>query len=160
MHPQIESMFDEAENRYLNPDELGTLNQYVESLPTRLETYRYVRDHEVAMMQTVADQLESQFPRESSVTLERCLKNALLVLRYSAMGMLLNDDNFLQHRLMHWLEGTAKAYQTEAVDTALYTLLNQQLASALSPAQVQLLTSHLKLAEGVLVSQRHAHAIA
>lgn len=160
MHPQIESMFDEAENRYLKPEELGCLNQYVESLPSRLETYRYLRDQEITIMQDVAENLEKQFSEEDVATLERCLKNALLILRYSAMGMLLNDDNFLNHRLINWLEGTAKAYQTEAIDQALYQLLNARLNDVLTPAQVQLLTPHLQLAEGVLVGQRQAHAMA
>ncbi|NET53623.1 MAG: hypothetical protein F6K09_34735, partial [Merismopedia sp. SIO2A8] len=110
MHPEIEAMFDEAENRYLKPEELGSLNNYVKSLPNRLDAYRYLRDHEVAVMQEVAGQLESEFSNEDVATLERCLKNALLILRYSAMGMLLNDDTFLHHRLINWLEGTAKAY--------------------------------------------------
>lgn len=160
MHPQIEAMFDEAENRYLKPEELNCLNQYVESLPNRLETYRYLRDQEVMIMQDVAEKLETQFSNEDIVTLERCLKNALLILRYSAMGMLLNDDNFIRHRLLNWLEGTAKAYQTEAIDQVLYQFLNARLNDVLTAAQVQLLMSHLQLAEGVLVGQFPVHAIA
>ena len=160
MHPQIEAMFDEAENRYLKPEELGCLNQYIESLPNRLETYRYLRDQEITIMQDVAENLEKQFSNEDIATLERCLKNALLILRYSAMGMLLNDENFLKHRLINWLEGTAKAYQTEAIDQMLYQLLNTRLNDVLTAAQVQLLIPHLQLAEGVLVGQRQAHALA
>ncbi|NEQ95628.1 MAG: hypothetical protein F6K30_02655 [Cyanothece sp. SIO2G6] len=160
MHPQIESMFDEAEKRYLKPEELGCLNQYVDSIPARLEIYRYLRDHEVEVMQQVADNLEAQFSEEPQATLERCLKNALLILRYSAMGMLLNDETFLHGRLITWLEGTAKAYQTEAIDQVLYQMLNQRLSQLLSPNQVEMIKPHLQLAEGVLVNQRQAHAIA
>ena len=159
MHPQIEAMFDEAENRYLKPEELASLSQYVESLPSRIKTYRYLRDQEITIMQDVAKNLEKQFPNEEVATLERCLKNALLILRYSAMGMLLNDDNFLKHRLIHWLEGTAKACQTETIDQVLYQLLNARLDEVLAEAQVQLLTPNLHLAEGVLIGQRQAHAI-
>lgn len=160
MHPQIAAMFDEAEKRYLKPEELDCLNQYVDSLPARLETYRYLRDHEIEIMQQVADNLEAEFSQESTTTLERCLKNALLILRYSAMGMLLNDETFLHGRLITWLEGTAKAYQTETIDRSLYQMLNQRLTQLLSPAQVQMLKPHLQLAEGVLVGQRQAQAIA
>jgi hypothetical protein len=160
MHPQIESMFDVAEARYLKPEELTCLNQYVDSLPERLTLYRYLRDHEIEIMQQVADGVEAQFPQEKQTTLERCLKNAILILRYSAMSMLLNDETFMHGRLINWLEGTAKAYQTEAIDKVLYQTLNQRLNQALSSAQVQLLKPHLQLAEGVLVSQRPAHAIA
>lgn len=160
MNPNIEDMFDEAENRYLKPEELNHLNHYVDSLPSRLETYRYLRDQEISIMQKVADSLEKQFPDGEIAILERCLKNALLILRYSAMGMLLNDENFLKNRLINWLEGTAKAYQTEVIDQALYNYLNDFLGEALTTHQLELLNPHLLLAQGVLVGQKQAHAIA
>ncbi|MEB3355515.1 MAG: phycobilisome protein [Synechococcales bacterium] len=151
MHPQIDAMFDEAENRYLKPDELNTLNQYVESLPDRLETYRCLRDQEVTIMQRVAEQLEQQFPSEKIEVLERCLKNALLVMRYSAMGMLLNDELFLQTRLISWLEDTVKVFNTQTLDTALYRLLNQRLSETLTGPQLRLIQPHLTLAERALI---------
>ncbi|MEM9213725.1 MAG: hypothetical protein AAGD25_05200 [Cyanobacteria bacterium P01_F01_bin.150] len=160
MHPQIESMFDEAENRYFNPEELVCLNQYVESLPNRLETYRYLRDQEITIMQEVADNLEKKFSNEDVAVLERCLKNALLILRYSAMGMLLNDNNFLKYRLINWLEGTAKSCQTEAIDQILYQLLDARLSDVLMPTQVQLLGPHLQQAKNVLIGQRQVQVMA
>lgn len=160
MNPNIEDMFDEAENRYLKPEELNHLNQYVDSLPSRLETYRSLRDQEISIMQKVADHLEEKFPNEEIAILERCLKNSLLILRYSAMGMLLNDENFLKNRLINWLEGTAKAYQTEAIDQELYHHLNDCLGETLTTNQVALLNTHLLLAQSVLVGQKQAHAIA
>ena len=153
MHPDIEAMFDEAETRYLQPQELNCLNHYVTSLPLRIETYRYIRDQEITIMQQVAEQLETQFPKENLLTLERCLKNALLVLRYSAMGMLLNDETFLQRGLINWLEGTAKAYRTEAIDQSLYECLTKRLGELLTMTQVELLTPHLALAQETLVGQ-------
>lgn len=160
MHPTIEAMFDEAEHRYLKPTELDCLTQYVESLPTRLETYRYLRDQEVTIMQEVAEELEKKFPGEDIAILERCLKNSLLILRYSAMGMLLNDDGFLQCRLINWLEGTAKVYQTEAIDQVLYQLLNARLRDVLTATQVDLLTSPLQQAESVLIGQQQVQTVA
>ena len=122
MHPQIETIFDEAEHRYLKPEELGVINQYVNSLPERLDTYRMLRDRELEIMQQVADQLEAALPNETVENLERSLKNALLLLRYSAMGMLLNDEAFVQSRLLSWLMTTISIHNTQAIDTALFPL--------------------------------------
>ncbi|MGF1495997.1 MAG: hypothetical protein ACFB8W_04115 [Elainellaceae cyanobacterium] len=158
MHPQIDAMFDEAENRYLKPNELDILNHYVESLPDRLETYRHLRDQEVSVMQQVVEQLEQQFPNEKTEVLERCLKNALLVMRYSAMGMLLNDESFLQNRLISWLEETVKVFNTQALDTALYRLLNQRLSETLTPNQLRLIQPHLTMAERALIQPTAAAA--
>lgn len=151
MHPTIEAMFDEAENRYLKPDELNVLTTYVDSLPERLNTYRYLRDQEIGIMQHVADQLETRCPGESQYTLERCLKNAILVMRYAAMAMLLNDSEFLTNRVVAWLEETNAIYQTQAVDTALYQLLNHRLGEVLNKEQLSLLRPHLTVAEKAVV---------
>ena len=66
----------------------------------------------------------------------------------------------LKNRLINWLEGTAKAYQTEAIDQELYKHLNNCLREALTTNQVALINTHLLLAHSVLVGQKQAHAIA
>ncbi|WP_052128816.1 hypothetical protein [Neosynechococcus sphagnicola] len=91
MHETIQALFDEAESRYLKPEELTLLNEYVDSLPERLEIYRRIRDQELSLMQQVADQLEQDLPETSIPQLERSLKNTLLVLRQSAMALLLKS---------------------------------------------------------------------
>ncbi|MCS6812843.1 MAG: hypothetical protein NZ772_04625 [Cyanobacteria bacterium] len=158
MHPQIEAIFDEAENRYLKPEELTVLNQYVDSLPARLEVYQVLRDRELEIMQPVADQLQAQLPSAKSNDLERSLKNALLTLRYCAMAMLLNDESFVQERLLSWLKQKAQLYNTQEIDTVLYRLLDEKLGQFLNPAQIGLLSPFLQLAKTQLVGLTSAHA--
>lgn len=156
MHPQIETIFDEAENRYLNANELAFLGQYVESLPERLETYRKIRDSEIDIMQQVADQLEVEMPQEKVETLERSIKNALLVLRFCSMGMLLNDEKFVQDRLLNWLAQTVKVYNTQVIDTALYRLLDQKLQQNFTPQQMSLFSPMLTMAQATVLGQTEA----
>lgn len=151
MHPQLTQLFDEAESRYLKPDEIATVHQYITSLPERLDAYRSLRDQELALMQRVADQLQHDFANTSIDTLERSLKHALLLLRASAMAMLLNDETYLQKRLLQWLTPTMQVYQTQALDTALYRSLNQQLQQTLTPPQLQRLKPMLVLAQTTLL---------
>lgn len=158
MHPQIESIFDEAENRYLNPDELKVLSQYVSSIPERLEAYRAIRDRELEIMQQVADQLVAAMPQEKVENLERSIKNALLVLRYCSMGMLLNDEQFVKHRLTDWIAQTMKAYNTIAIDKTLYQLLGQHLTQVLSPQHRNLIDPMLTLTQQILLEQEPATA--
>ncbi|UBF26573.1 hypothetical protein K9N68_00735 [Kovacikia minuta CCNUW1] len=150
MHPQIEAILDKAENHYLSPEELGIINQYVESLPARLEAYRSLRDRELEIMQQVANQLQATMPQEKIENLERSLKNGLLLLRYCAMGMLLNDESFVQERLLGWLSATLGFYNIQTIDTTLYRLLNQQLAQTISPIHVSLLNPMLTKAQNTL----------
>lgn len=158
MHPQIDTIFDNAEKRYLKPEELDVLNQYVDSLPGRLETYRILRDQEVDILQPVADQLQAALPNEKQEDLERSIKNALLMLRYCAMAMLLNDESFVQDRLLSWLEKSAQVYKTYSIDSTLYRLLNQRLSQTLTPQQLNLLKPPLALAQSSLLKLLAANA--
>ncbi|MEB3337538.1 MAG: hypothetical protein VKJ46_08760 [Leptolyngbyaceae bacterium] len=151
MDAQIATIFDEAESRYLKSEELNILSQYVSSLPQRLETYRLLRDKELEIMQQVADQLQLAMPQETTANLERCLKHALLMLRYCAMSMLLNDESFVKERLLGWLSQTVQAYNTQAIDSTLYRLLNQRLSQVFNPGQLGLLNPPLKLAQTTLL---------
>lgn len=153
MHPHIEALFDDAESRYLKPEELNILSQYVESLPARLSAYRTLRDCELTVMQQVADQLQVELAQEKIEHLERALKNALLTLRYCAMGMLLNDESFVQERLMGWFSGTMRLYNSKAINTVLYRLLNQHLREVLGPQPMQVLAPYLTLAQTLLYEQ-------
>lgn len=153
MHPQIEALFDEAENRYLKADELQLLNQYVDSLPERLMAYRTLRDRELAIMQHVADQIQAELPNETIEALERAIKNALLTLRYCAMGMLMNDESFVRDRLMSWLGGAMAQYNNSTINQSLYRLLNQELSQNLGPQAMNLLTPQLVLAQTLIHQQ-------
>jgi hypothetical protein len=150
MHPQINEIFDNAENRYLKPEELRFVTQYVGSLPERLETYRNVRDRELEMMQWVADQLQAKFPQEKQDCLERSIKNALLMLRYCSMAMLLNDESLVKERFLNWVSQSVKVYNTEKIDNLLHQLLNQRLSKELGASQMSLLAPMLNLAQSYL----------
>jgi hypothetical protein len=151
MHPQIDALFDEAESRYLKPEELNIISQFVESLPERLAAYRTLRDQELTVMQQVADQLQAQMPKEKVEILERSIKHALLMLRYCAMAMLVNDQDLIKERFLQWLSQTNQIYDTQKVDALLYQLLNQRLSQTLSPSHLNLLQPMLTLAQNTLL---------
>ena len=150
MHKQIEALFEDAESRYLMPEELNVLSQYVHSVPSRLDVYRTLRDHEIQIMQPIADQLQREFPQVPVDKLERSIKNGLLALRYCAMAMLLNDESFLQDRVRGWLDQTSKVYDTHAIDTSLYRQLSQQLDQHLPPQQAALIQPLIKVVQDLL----------
>ncbi len=136
MNPTLNALFDEPEKRYLQADELNLLSQYVASLPERVVVYRRLRDEEVSLMQQVADTLEGQFPGETPEKLTRTVQNGLLVMRYSAMAMLMDDDSLVTKRLQSWLPDMVAAYETQTLELALYDLIEQTLGQRLTPTQM------------------------
>ncbi len=151
MHKQIEALFEDAESRYLMPEELNVLSQYVDSVPNRLDVYCTLRDHEIQIMQPIADQLQAEFPQVPVDKLERSIKNGLLALRYCAMAMLLNDESFVRDRIRGWLDQTSKVYDTQAIDASLYRQLSQQLSQRLPPQQAALIQPLVKVVQDLLV---------
>ena len=127
MMPKIQELISQAQDRYLASDELGLMESYVSSLPDRLMLYKQIRDREINILQAVADQVPTELPSVSEEELETGIKNLILVLRYSSMAMLLNDENFLKQRLLNWLEGIMSMRDMRRLNEILYKLLNQGL---------------------------------
>ncbi len=151
MDTKIKNLISQAQDRYLNAEDLAVFQSYVQSMPKRMGLYRLLRDREIEIMQTVADQLEAQLPKADITILETGVKNLLLVMRYCAMGMLLNDETFLKQRLLDWLEQVSSVYDLKSVNEALYKILNQVLSQELSSDQLSLLQPLITMAQITLI---------
>lgn len=151
MHAEIKTLLYNAEDHYLKSLDIQLFQHHAQSLSLRLETYELLREQELAIFQAVADQLLETFPQEKQATLEQVLKHWLSVLRYCAMAMLLNDQEFLQQRLLEWLADMVQARQMQAIETSLYQSLQSRLQELLSDQQLALLQPFLAQAEASLL---------
>jgi hypothetical protein len=151
MMPKIQELINQAQDRYLVTDELGLMESYVSSLPDRLKLYKQIRDREIDILQTVADQVSAELPSVTDEDLESGIKNLILVLRYSSMAMLLNDENFLKQRLLNWLEGIMSMRDMRRLNETLYKLLNQVMRQQFSAAQLNLIQPLITAAQVTLI---------
>jgi len=132
MQAELNELLVQAENRYLQTEELLGFKSYAETLAQRLKIYEFLRDREVVIFQPIADQISIIFPQEKQERLEQVLQQWILILRHSAMAMLLNDSEYLQRRVLDWLSGLVQAHDTQSIDTQVYQLLNTRLNELLS----------------------------
>jgi hypothetical protein len=156
MNSILPLLFQQPSQGYLKPAELTLLGRYVGSLPERLKLYRQLRDQEPQIIQTLVDRLPPTLtpsPQSSSseTQLEQSVKQLILVLRYAAMGMLIDDPEFARRRLQDWLPALIAAHQTEALDRALQQLLQQLLSRLLTESQLALLKPHIEAVKPLLV---------
>ena len=151
MHPEIETLLVQAENRFLKADELTAFKRYVATLAHRLKTYEFLRDREVAIFQPVADELQAAFPEAKQETLERSLTNWLLAMRHCAMAMLLNDPVFLEQRLLEWLSGIVQAHPTQDIEAKIWQLLQARLKELLSEQAISLLQPFLEQTKATVI---------
>ena len=154
---KLDALFDSPEKRYLDANDLNVLSQYVSSIPERVTVYRTLRDQEVTIMQEVANTLQQQSGQPDPL-IERSIRNGLMVMRYVAMAMLLDDQGFVEERLRGWLPEIVKAYETQPLDRQLFQLLAQKLATVLTPAQLHLLKPSLEKAQATMFETRETVA--
>jgi Phycobilisome protein len=151
MHPEIEALLDQAENRFLKAEELMAFKRQVATLAQRLKIYEFLREKETSIFQPVANKLQEAFPDEKQETLERSLKHWLLVLRYCSMAMLLNDRAFLEQRLLDWLSGIVEAHQTQKIEATICSLLQTRLKELLSEQARAIVQPFLDQAQSILI---------
>lgn len=144
MQTELNELLVQAENRYLQTEELQGFKSYAETLAQRLKIYEFLRDREVMIFQPIADQVPQLFPQETEERLEQILQQWILVLRHSAMAMLLNDSEYLQQRVIEWLSGLIKAHNTQSIDHQIYQLLLARLNELLSPKATMFLQPFLE----------------
>lgn len=155
MYPELKILLNDAEQRYLQLEEIENFQHHVASLTHRLEAYELLRDNEIAIFQPIADQLPVAFPQYEQETLERGLRHWVAVLRYCAMAMLLNNPEFLQRRLLEWLTDLVQVHQTQAIDMAVSQLLQACLPKFLSTQQIVLIQPFLAQTQETLLSTGH-----
>lgn len=151
MIPKIQELINQAQDRYLASEELGLMESYISSLPDRLKLYKFIRDREIDILQSVADQVSIELPNVAVEDLENGIKNLILVVRYCSMAMLLNDEAFLKQRLLDWLEGIMSMRDMRRLNETLYRLLNQVMRQQLSPAQLALIQPLITAAQVTLI---------
>lgn len=151
MHADLESLYFKAEEHFLQNTEIKLFKHHIASLAQRLETYENLRDQELAIFQPVANQLVQAFPQEKSQLLEQALKRWITVTRYAAMAMLLNNPEFLQHRLLEWLTDIVQVQQMQSIEGKLNQLLQKRLSEVLPSKQLDLIQPLLSQAQNTLL---------
>jgi hypothetical protein len=162
MHPALEALFSDADRRYLTPEELKTVGRYAVSLPQRLALYRKLRDNELRLFQSIADQMEAKLGSASGLetgsvsgtasgiatemvaetTIEASLQAGILAVRNCAMAILLQDDRVWQEHVT-WFRQQQAVRQAGAIDGLMLSLLVSQLQQVLGAEPTRIVKIYL-----------------
>jgi hypothetical protein len=74
------------------------------------------------------------------------------MLRHCGMAMLLSEEAIVKERFLNWVVPMVEVYNTQAIDSRLYLLLNQRLDQVLGK-HMGLLSPMLLMAQNVLLPQ-------
>jgi len=149
---RVADLLQKTEDRFLSPEEIAVLSDFVRGMPTRLQVYKKLRDREVPILQTVADQVEQELPSADAADLEKSISSLMLVLRYCGMALLMNSDEaFLKQRILRWLEQVSTAYNLRRINEVIFRSLNQLLPQEFSSAELGLLQPLITTAQVTLI---------
>ena len=151
MYPKLQEIIHQAESKYLQEEDLNQLQQEISALKEKTRVYKTLRDKEIEIFQAVADQLVTKLSDEDTTAIEDCLRQWLLVTRYCAMAMLLNNPEFLERRLLEWLTDIVKIHQSQSISDTLYSLLMVRLGKVFSDQDLAYIKPFLKQANNHLV---------
>jgi hypothetical protein len=152
MYQDLRKLIFQAEDNYLQEAELDTFKTKVNSLAERLETYEILREEEIALFQPIVDRLMQDATEQKPKAIEKAIEHWIAILRYCAMAMLLNDPEYLQHRLLEWLTEQIKAHELQSLETDIYKYLQMRLKKVLSAEQLSLLNPFLEEAKKTLLA--------
>ncbi|BAQ60533.1 hypothetical protein GM3708_939 [Geminocystis sp. NIES-3708] len=152
MYPELQALIHEAEFQYLNQENLNQFSQEISTLKNRIAAYKLLRDEEISIFQEIADDVVIKFPKENPKKIETAIRHWLLITRYSAMAMMLNNHEFLEHRLLEWLTDIVQAHQSEAIFSTIYSLLIAKLTEVFSNDELNHLQPFLAQANDYLMN--------
>jgi hypothetical protein len=152
MYQDLKKLIFQAEDNYLQEAELDTFKTKVNSLAERLEAYEILREQEIALFQPIVDRLVQDAAEQKPKAIEKAIKHWIAILRYCSMAMLLNDPEYLQHRLLEWLTEQIKAHELQSLEIDIYKYLQMRLKKVLSAEQLTLLNPFLEEARKTLLT--------
>ncbi|WP_299416447.1 hypothetical protein [Acaryochloris sp. IP29b_bin.148] len=152
MQSTFEDLARAAEDHYLQPTEMNSFKQQVDALQDRLTVYEAIRDHELVIFQTIADQLHKEPASNSPSDIEKVLTHWIAVLRYSAMAMLMDQPEVLTDQL-GWLTDVVSGDEYLSLHQHISELLHQCLHSVLAEDQIMLIEPFLQPVDAALFSE-------
>ncbi len=152
MVSSLEQMLIEAEARYLSSEQLEQLKAYVLGWPKRQHVYRVLREREAQMVSRTLDALQKEMPNLSPQLVDLCRRHLLLLLRHSALAMLLQDENLLRERLIEWMEEEVRLYGLQNIYEVAHRLFQQELKDHLQPGELEFIRPLITQVQAALLS--------
>ncbi|MEY2979508.1 MAG: hypothetical protein RLZZ435_3648 [Cyanobacteriota bacterium] len=139
----IEKVVLAADSRYLATNELSLLETYSQSYKSRTMVYQEMRDKNKILIDTSLDRFFLEYPDFLEKHRTRCIYDMSETLRYIALAILKDDQNFFRERLMVWFDSILTAYNKTAPCAIAYRYLQEAVKDKLSANSGRLIKPYL-----------------
>lgn len=156
MYTELRELLYDAEDHYLQSGEIEKLRENVGSLKEKLAIYKNLRNQEIDVFQAIANELEKKLSPTEIEQLPELIVHWATILRYVAMGMLLNSNEFIHRRILEWINPVIQAHNRVSLDNQVYKLLCLSLKDKLEAKQWQTLQPFLLEVEQTILRSDNA----
>lgn len=141
----LEQRILDADGRYLSPEELRSLEQYVNSYAMRLETYQKLSQNSDAIVLSALKKFARVHPEIIQQSGKRCQYDMGEVLRYIALSILRDDEFLFLEKVMFWLDTVLRAHRKQAACSKAYQYLQEAIEESLSPSNCDLIRPYINI---------------
>lgn len=150
MLSQLYRLDRQADGRYATDSELQFLAEYLQSYTVRLSAYCKLQSAEAQIMEQLQERLKQLDPQplvwNDPGLQEKCQRDILFVLRYSAIALLLSDTELLQERVLFWLQTIMRSFKDHQRRCNLtYQVMQEVVRGHLTPSEADLFCPILEL---------------
>lgn len=154
LNHNLDRTIAEADGRYLDPQELYPLEQYIQSYAIRLHTYQQLRDNSEKLIIYALRKMAQTYPELIQQYGQRCKYDMAEVLRYIALSILRDDETFFKEQMMSWLDTILVAYKRTTHCSTAYRHLQEAITASLPAQEANLIRPYMEIVTQSL--QSHA----
>ncbi|MEE3716183.1 phycocyanin [Tumidithrix elongata RA019] len=127
----LEDRSREVERVYLKDSDLGVLERYASDFAHRAKTYNLLRDRSEDIVQRSIQLMSLNYPNMIAKLADRCKYDMSNVLRYIALAILRDDEQFFRDQMGDWLSTVLCAYQVSTECSMAYRKMQEVINTQL-----------------------------
>ncbi|MEM7789856.1 MAG: hypothetical protein AAF546_00510 [Verrucomicrobiota bacterium] len=111
-HPELKTLFKEAEGRFLNEDELDVYLSVAENGESKAEASREVKSIANQVIKKVLTRIFELYPyaTQHNLAMGKCIRDMRYVLAYGTNCMLAEDPDWYRDKLLVWMKTIIQSF--------------------------------------------------
>ncbi len=154
MLTQIKNLTMKADGRYAEDEELQFLEDYLNSVEQRINTYEKIRDSEEEIIRQVEEVAKATNPyifhKGSEDFSQICERDRRQTLRCLTAAMLMDDLENLKNMLLIWQMTIVKVFNNEHPSMITYQTVGEVMAKYLTKEEMDLIKPAIQAVQSIL----------
>lgn len=149
MLSKLQHLGIDVDKHYATDEELAFMTDYVQSFPLRLKTYIKIHELEQKIVEQVEMKIKSFDPNlflydREDIT-NKWKRDTFRVLRYTAIGLLIDDPDYLKDQFLYWFQTIMQAFNAQRSCDTTYAVMQEVVKKMLDPEEADLVCPILEL---------------